>query len=170
MFTEILQQPWFGAAVIIVICIVVGAYAMSFFDPLDVDVSEPEGHSGQDSMLDWAGYNASRMANDANALHSHGERIANAGIGIQAAIGARAARDSRVLGCHFLDEDGDVDTKPPLNADQDAMLRKIDMVELQVVTDERWHDRGTPACPAFPVGLIGRGVDIPHPARSEVLA
>lgn len=200
MFSGDLIPQLIAGVVVAVVVLLLAAWALGFLDPFEVDerITQPPGHEALDSMAEWSRSvstaQAIRAMNNANAWDSQRDRIANAGINIQAAIGARAARDSRVLDYHFLDEDGDVDTKPPLNADQEAMLRKIDLVELQVVNQarlsdwraSRWIDKGDMAAvplrpawwhglhgqsmPAFPVSLIGRGVDIPHPAQSEVLA
>lgn len=98
---------------------------------------------------------------------------------MQAAIAHSAAREGRILGHEpqylILDEDGDVETKPPLTEAQERMLHKIDLVELQTVTFERWAEleekfRSPPSCPSFPVSLVGRGVSIPRAHTGEVLA
>lgn len=196
---DLFSQPWFGGAVIAILVLLIAGWALSHFDPFDVEerIAKPVGHDALDSMAEW-GCNASSQAlrrfNEsenarakermdaamhaaaARAVRSHCVRYANASIGIQAAITARAARDDRVLGFHILDEDGDVDTVPPLTADQEAMLRKIDLVELQVVTHDRWRDLAgfrpfvAASMPAFPVSLLDRGVSIPPAHCGEVLA
>lgn len=197
---DLLSQPWFGGAVVAILALLIAGWALSHFDPFDVEerVAQPAGHEALDSMAEWGSRSASSQAlrrfneaentrararldasmdRAANELRTQCERNANASIGIQAAITARAAREAHVLGFHILDEDGDVDTLPPLTADQEAMLRKIDLVELQVVTHDRWRDLEArfqggvlAAMPAFPLSLLGRGVSIPPAHCGEVLA
>lgn len=98
---------------------------------------------------------------------------------LQTTLAVAAHREACILGCEpqylILDEDGEVDTKPPLTAAQERMLHKIDLVELQTVTFGRWADleekfRNPPSCPSFPVSLVGRGVSIPRAHTGEVLA
>lgn len=195
MFSEFTQNPWIIGTAIALACLVIAGIAMGHFDPFDVEDSRKVGHDAQDSVAEWAGrrdwgevlkaqeeewskaitarFEAIRKTHT-DEMRTVCERIASANANIESAIRARVARDDRIMGLKadhlWIDEDGDVDTMPPLTADQSAMLRKIDMVELQVVTSHRWHDRGTPACPAFPIGLIGCGVEVPQPARGEVFA
>lgn len=130
-------------------------------------------------LLSWALETAEAdMVADLGADTS-GYSFSDAGEHMRSVIAHSADREARILGHNLdyllLDEDGDVDTRPPLTRQQERMLHKIDLVELQEVTFQRWADlearfRQPPSCPSFPVSLVGHGVSIPRPHNPEVLA